>query len=167
MEYNNCLQQKWFGFIPLTLLKVYHDNPINYDRLPDIITVHKIVRQTGIPNFLGGRIPIASQLKPQMWHYHLAQFWDKQLPHLIEYSFPLDFCRDGTLHPSNTNHMLALQNTSHVEQYISEELSYGAIHGPYHEKPFPMHVSSNGEGSAKLQQKMYNYGFELAKGFFC
>ena len=37
--------------------------------------------------------------------------------------------------------MLALQNTPHFEQYITEELSYGAIHGPYHEKPFPMHTS--------------------------
>ena len=37
--------------------------------------------------------------------------------------------------------MSALQNTLHVEQYISQELSYGTIHGPYHEKPFPMHVS--------------------------
>ena len=143
MEYNNCVQQNGedFGFIPLTPLKVYHGDPIDYDRPPDIITAHKIVRQTGIPNFLGARIPIASQLKPQRWRYHLNRFWDKQLPDLIEYGFPLDFCRDGILHPSDTNHMLALQNTSHVEQYILEELSYGAIHGPYHEKPFPMHVS--------------------------
>ena len=143
MEYNSCVQQNGedFGFIPLARLKVYHGDPINYDRLPDIITAHKIVRQTGIPNFLGARIPIASQLKPQRRHYHLARFWDKQLPDLIEYGFPLDFCRDGIFQPSDTNLMSALQNTSHVEQYISEELSYGAIHGPYHEKPFPMHVS--------------------------
>ena len=101
----------------------------------------RLFNKLASPNFLGARIPIASQLKPQRWQYHLAQFWDKQLPDLIEYGFPLDFCRDGILHPSDTNHMSALQNTSHVEQYISEELSYGAIHGPYHEKPFPMHVS--------------------------
>ena len=129
IEYNNCVQQNgedFFCFIPLTTLKVYHGDPIDNDQLPDI-------------NFLGARIPIASQLKPHRWCYHLAQFWDKQLPDLIEYSFLLDFFWDGILHPSDTNHMSA--NTSHVEQYISKELSYGAIHGPYHEKPFPMHVS--------------------------
>ena len=97
--------------------------------------------QTGVPNFLGVRIHIASQLNPQRWRSYLAKFWDKQLPDLIEFGFPLDFRRDGILHSTETNHLSALQNTTHVEQYITEELSYGAIHGPYHEKPFPMHIS--------------------------
>ena len=127
-----------FGFIPLTAIKVYNADPIHYDQLPDIITAHKLVQQTGFP-----RSPIASQLNPQRWHNHLTHFWDKQLPDFIEYGFPLDFSRDVILHPSDTNHMLALQSTLHVEhvQYITEELSYSAIHGPYHKKPFPMHIS--------------------------
>ena len=67
VEYNNCVQQngKDFGFIPLMSLEVYHSAPIAYDQLPNIIIAHKIVRQTGSPNFFVARIPIASQLKPQ------------------------------------------------------------------------------------------------------
>ena len=143
MEHNNCVRQNSndFGFIPLTALKKYDGNPVYYDQIPDIITAHKIVTKTGLPNFLGARIPITSQLHPQTWRSYLANFWDKQLPDLIEFGFPLDFCRDGTLQSTETNHLSALQNTTHVEQYITEELSYDAIHGPYHEKPFPMHVS--------------------------
>ena len=143
MEHNNCVQQNGsdFGFIPLTALKKYHGNPVHYDKLPDIITAHNIVTETGLPNFLGACIPIASQLHPQRWRYCLANFWDKQLPDLIEFGFPLDFCRGGTLQSTDKNHLSALQNTTYVEQYIMEELSYGAIHGPYQEKPFPMHIS--------------------------
>ena len=42
MEYNNYVQQNVedFGFIPLTPLKVYNGDPIHYDQVPDIITVH-------------------------------------------------------------------------------------------------------------------------------
>ena len=143
MEHNNCVQQNGndFGFIPLTTLKKYNGNPVHFDQIPDIITAHNIVTKTGLPNFLGARIPIASQLHPQRWRSYLANFWDKQLPDLIEFGFPLDFCRGGTLQSTEKNHLSALQNTTHVEQYIMEELSYGAIHGPYQEKPFPMHVS--------------------------
>ena len=143
IEHNNCLPENGnhFGFIPLTALKTYNGNPVHYDQIPDIITAHNIVTKTGLPNFLGARIPIASQLHPQRWRSYLANFWDKQLPDLIEFGFPLDFCRGGTLQSTEKNHLSALQNTTHVEQYIMEELSYGAIHGPYQEKPFPMHVS--------------------------
>ena len=144
MEHNNCIQQNGndFGFIPLTSLKKYNGNPVHYDQIPDIITAHYIVTKTGLPNFLGARIPIASQLHPQRWRSYLANFWDKQLPDLIEFGFLLDFCRGGTLQSTEKNHLSALQNTTHAEQYIMEELSYGAIHGPYQEKPFP----TNGEG---------------------
>ena len=130
IEHNNCVRQNGndFGFILLTALNNYSGNPVHYDQIPDIITAHNIITKTGLPNFLGARIPIASQLHPQRWCCYLANFWDKQLPDLIE------------------NLLSALQNTTHVEQYIMEEHSYGAIHGPYHEKPFPMHVSPNGEG---------------------
>ena len=137
LEFNNCVQQNGedFGFILLTPLKVYNGDPIHYAQIPDIITAHKFGTQTGIPNFLGARIPIASQLNPLTWHSYLAQFWDKQLLDLIEYGFPLNFHRDRILHSTETNHVLALQ-------YIMEEVSYSAIHGPCHEKPFPMHIYS-------------------------
>ena len=39
------------------------------------------------------------------------------------------------IHPS------AIQNIEHVNLYISEELLYGALHGPFQERPFYMHIS--------------------------
>ena len=63
-----------FSFIPLTPLKIYNGDPVNYEQIPDIIQTHIIVRQSGVPNFLGARIPVTYQLNPERWCSHLAEF---------------------------------------------------------------------------------------------
>ena len=39
------------------------------------------------------------------------------------------------------NHTSSLENIKYVDEYILEELLYGALHGPFQEKPFHMHIS--------------------------
>ena len=39
------------------------------------------------------------------------------------------------------NHTSATQFESHIENYIAEEIQHGAIHGPFSELPFKVHVS--------------------------
>ena len=60
---------------------------------------------------------------------------------LIEFGFPLDFDRSIELNSTEVNHNSALQYVDHVSKYISEEIKYGAIWGPFKELPFPCHVS--------------------------
>ena len=100
-----------------------------------------MVRQSGIPNFLGCRIPTQGQLKAHRWRHHLKGYWDKQLPDLISYGFPLDFDRNCPLEPTIQNHKSALQFPLEIQRYIDEELQYGAILGPFPQYPIPTHVS--------------------------
>ena len=46
-----------YGFIPVSPLQLYTGDPTYCQNIPDIIRLHKIVAQSGIPNF-GCQIPV-------------------------------------------------------------------------------------------------------------
>ena len=77
---------------------------MHWEVVPDILEAHEIVRFSGVPNFLNARIPVVTQLKPDRWQYHLRHYWDKQLPDLIRYRFPLDFAGNINYRP----HMITI-----------------------------------------------------------
>ena len=71
----------------------------------------------------------------------MVDYFDQQLPDLIEFGFPLSFDRNLDLSSTAHNHPSAIQFIEHVNQYIQEELSYQAIIGPLTEMPFKIHIS--------------------------
>ena len=60
---------------------------------------------------------------------------------LLEFGFPLDFDRGSDLVSTEVNHASASKFSDHVDEYIKEELSYGAMLGPFDQKPLHLHVS--------------------------
>ena len=131
-----------FSYIPLNDLKLYTGPPVHWKVVPDILQAHKIVRSSGVPNFLNAIIPVVTQLNPNRWQYHLRHYWDKQLTDFIRYGFPLDCDRKHKLKSTYDNHTLAIEYKDHIDQFIQEELHFGALYGPFDELPFPVHVSS-------------------------
>ena len=71
------------------------------------------------------------------WERHLANYLDKQLLELIKFGFPLDFNRSCALGEYTGNHASAHEYPADIEAYISEELSYGALVGPFVVNPIP------------------------------
>ena len=134
-------ESQTFGFIPKGTLKLYDGDPGVCNSIPDIITAHLLVKQSGYPNFLGCRIPVVSNLKCENWSFYLKQYWDKQLPDLLKFGFPLDFDRNCFLDATEVNHKSALLNAYHVDNYIAEELRHQAILGPFDTKPINLHTS--------------------------
>ena len=112
-----------------------------YETIPDIISTHLMVRESGLPHFLKRRIPVGSNLKVDRWRFHLTDYWDQQLPDLLEYGFPIDFNRDCPLVSTFVNHTSALQNAKHVNNYLTKGLQYKAIIGPFLKPLFPIHIS--------------------------
>ena len=94
-----------------------------------------------MPNFLNCRIPVQTQLHPDRWRHYFTDYWDQQLPDLIQYGFLLDFDRSFTLSSSKTNHTSAIEHGTHAEAYIKEELEHGALYGPFQDLEFQIHVS--------------------------
>ena len=70
--------------MPLTPIKLYEGKTTDNQPILDIIQLHNIVCRSNCPNFLGCRIPVQTQLKPRAWRYYLQDYWDHQLPDLIE-----------------------------------------------------------------------------------
>ena len=142
-DYVKCVQQngKDFGFLPLNDLMLYTGDDITWTNIPSIIEAHTIVRNSGKPNFMGARIPLASQFNINAWKFYLVQYWDNQIVDLLQYGFPLDFDRSGLLESTYINHSSALKFPDHVQKYIETEKKYGAILGPFDEFPFQCHVS--------------------------
>ena len=143
LDYKNCLYQNdnAFGFVPLNDLMVYTGKEVIWGSIPDIVEAHRKIRNSGLPNFMGLRVPVQSQLKISAWRKYLKQYWDHQLLDFIEYGFPLDFNRTVQLTSTETNHHSALQYPDHVSKYLHEEIQHKAIIGPFQQMPFPCHIS--------------------------
>ena len=130
-----------FGFCPLTPLQLYTGDPVKWDCTFTDIEAHKLIKESGKPNLLGCRIPVDSHLNISNYRSYLSNYWDAQLPDLLEFGFPLDFSRKSTITSTEQNHASALQNPLHVQAYIDEEISFKAMLGPFNTKPIPLHVS--------------------------
>ena len=77
----------------LSPLSFFAGYPTYWEQIPDIISAHKLIRNSGLPIFWGLRILVQSQLNVKAWIFHLNDYWDQQLVDLIGYGFPLDFDR--------------------------------------------------------------------------
>ena len=91
---------------------------------------------------MGEQINIKSQLNPDMWEAQLHDYWDKQLPLLIRFGFPLDFDRKSVLSSQDHNHSSANLFLEDINAYLNEEIKYGAILGPFTAPPLAeLHTS--------------------------
>ena len=135
-DYKACLAQNndIFGYVPLT------GPPVKWDIVPSIIEAHNLVRQSGVPNFLKCHIPVDTNLNAYIWRTYLKDYWDQQLPDLLQVGFTLDFHRDSIITSSHANPTSENQFHEDVEAFFNEELTHGAIYGPYLDPPFPVHI---------------------------
>ena len=124
-----------FGFIPLTDPVLPTTDMVSDVRFSDPIKLHEEVKKYNLPNYLGARIPVNSQMNIQAWKALLGTYWDQQLLQCLEFGFPLGFNRLCPLKHDKVNHKSAVDFPQDVEKYIQEERSYGAIIGPFQEAP--------------------------------
>ena len=125
-----------FGFVPLQDFIL----PAHLHMGEEIgcpLETYRRVKASGLPNFLGCRIPIESQLNVQAWDRELKGYWDNQLIHLIRHGFHLDFNRTSPLQVEGENHSSAVQYPDHVDAYLAEEMRFKAMLGPFIQNPIP------------------------------
>ena len=142
-EYRKCKAQisTKFGCVPLAPIYVYKGEHKVWHSVPDVLTAHRLIKNTGIPNFLGLQIPVSTNLNVSSWRKHLSDYFVQQLPDLIESGFPLDFDRTRNLQSTLVNHASARLYPDHVDRYIREEVGFKAMFGPLDNKPFDVHIS--------------------------
>ena len=71
-DFRACIQQNGgtFGYVSLMAMQSYTGKPVHWETIPDIYSSHTMIRQSSLPNFLGHRIPVNSQLKPHRCRFH-------------------------------------------------------------------------------------------------
>ena len=130
-----------FGVMHLTPLQIYRGPPTYNSVLNDPLLLHKRVRESCLPNYMGIRVPVATNLNIANWRHFLVDYWNDQLVDLLEFRFPLDFDRSVKLTSVEDNHKSAKDYEEHVKHYLQEELDHGAILAPFKNKPINLHVS--------------------------
>ena len=133
--------QKWkmqnkftFGFIPLSPLvgvKNWQENDTVYSPTE----AYQLVKNSGVYNHQKVRLLLKNQLNSVAWEEHLQDYWDWQLVQYIKFRFSLDIKPDSQLSCDYSNHKSATLFPSPVETYLEEEKGFGAIFGPFSEKP--------------------------------
>ena len=111
-------------------------------------SLHNLVAAAGIrsdgstypaltANFLGARIKLKHvHMKPDRWRYHLLGYEHAELVQHIEYGFPLGLNELPELKSSSRNHGSSYGFYNHVDKFITEEIRYGGLAGPYDKVPW-------------------------------
>ena len=105
------------------------------DLFPSEAKIYSLVRNFNKPNYRGARLPI-SKFPIHVWASKLRNYDDRQLLEFLQFGWPVGYegenipCLNLGNHPSSTNY------ESHIDNYLSKELSLGALKGPFPVSPF-------------------------------
>ncbi len=116
-----------------------HNRPYsNYEEYEKFYmdTIHK-VRETGLPNILGARIPLPTTINLELLDSLLRNSDDRYIVEFIKYGWPIS--RDPQAPdpvPTYSNHPGATKYPKVMEEYIEKEKKMGAILGPFKKQPF-------------------------------
>ena len=124
-----------FGYIPLTDTIMPKNSQTVNRKFTNLIDMYEEVKKYDLPNYLGVRIPVKSELNIQAWEELLDGYWDTQLLECLKFGFPLGFNRMCPLNYDKNIHKSAAEFPEYVDKYIAEERVLGAIIGPFDEPP--------------------------------
>ena len=110
-----------------------------------LLKAHNEVVNSGLPNYLGCKIPINHRMNIEYMRSLLFDYEDKIVCDLLEYGFPIGFegDRSQVLKSVNKKDIWKFKNHKGAEEYPNEMLAYlekecqnAAIIGPFKENPF-------------------------------
>lgn len=103
----------------------------------DHLKVYDICRRTAVYNVFGPRIPLNTCNRIDAWKSiatgHKDDSW---LVECIEFGFPLQYSGPPIYSVFKANHPSGIRFHKEVSEYITKELSLGALAGPFHVPPF-------------------------------
>lgn len=103
----------------------------------DLIRIYDCVRRTGLPNMIGARITVPSQLKIPAWHSIATGHPDDDyVLKGIQFGFPLHYTGPPLARPNKVSHSSADRYLSQVQHYVKTETLNKAMLGPYVTSPF-------------------------------
>ena len=114
--------------------------PVSEMDVEHLLLTHKLVVESGVPNFLDCRIPVYSTFHMHEWSFLLQDYHDNIICEFLEYGWPIGYeCKKM---PANDprNHSRAHKFPHHVDKFICKEVELGATIGPFVENPFHSNI---------------------------
>lgn len=93
------------------------------------------VYRSGLPNYLGCKIPVESNLKIEAWKCRLEGFQDVDVIKFIEFGWPIGLEGQVSHTQCDTNHKGAREYPLEVVSYLVEEVKAGHVLGPFEVPP--------------------------------
>ena len=102
----------------------------------DLAYTYSVVREHGLPNTLGERLEIHSELNVQKWEEMLPEKEFKEIIDGLKFGYSLGYIGPISFHNYNRNHKSAEDYPEHVNKYIEKEIQQGTLLGPFEKIPF-------------------------------
>ena len=83
------------------------------------------------PNAYRAKIPVPLQLNISAWRHYLADYVDRVIVEFLQFGWPINYKSSVLPQPTHTNHQSALAYHEDVKHYLSTELSFRALAGPF------------------------------------
>lgn len=103
---------------------------------PSFCHMYEKIREKGLPNFLGAKIPVSSNLKILEWSKYLKDYHDKEIVTFLQYGWPVGFHSETPPQAVYENHSSAKRYNDHVRRFVEKELNHQALVGPFSALPF-------------------------------
>lgn len=103
---------------------------------PQFAALYDAVKSFNLPNFLGARKTVPSELKLKNWERELSSYHDREICYFLRYGWPVGYHLQKPPVSAPENHPSARNYPKHLRQYIETELSHRAIVGPFKSVPF-------------------------------
>lgn len=97
--------------------------------------VHSAVFHSKKPNFVHCRIPVCSNFNINLWEQLLVDYHDNIIVEFLKYGWPLNYIKDKLPSPPVRRQNMDSPFSSFIDSYISKELKFGAIYGPFKRNP--------------------------------
>ena len=109
-----------------------------------LLSAHEVVKESGVHNFEGCRIPINTNLNIQYMRSMLVDYKDYKICDFLEFGFPLGYLGDSSIlvdvDKKNLwkykNHQGAEEFPNDMLLYLKKESQHRAILGPFKANPF-------------------------------
>lgn len=98
--------------------------------------IYDAVKGYNVPNYIGARIRVPSELNIQEWRELMKGYGDEKICEFIEFGWPISYTSKRIPTPTWSNHKSATDYPEHVTQFIEKECQLGAMLGPFQEPPF-------------------------------
>lgn len=110
-------------------------SPQAWETFPDFCELYTYIKSFNLPNFLGAKITLKSDLNLEQWEKMLYTYHDRELCHFLRHGWPIGYHKPDPPISADENHHTAKAFPSHVH-FIEVELGHKAIIGPFPSKPF-------------------------------